>query len=58
MKLSKTWIALGIAAFAGYFAWLVLVNNRYQTLCQVHYLEATPAQIESCNEIKRELDGK
>jgi len=58
MKSTNAWLALGILVCAGYFAWLIFFSNRYQTLCQVHYWEATPSQVAACDDMKSELERK
>jgi len=55
---TNAWLAVGILVFAGFFLWLLFFSNRYQSLCQIHFWEATSSQISSCNEVKSELDNK
>jgi hypothetical protein len=51
-------LAAGIVICAGWFIWQIFVANRYQTLCQVHFWLATPAQIDSCKDMQQGLAGK
>jgi len=52
------WLAAVIGLFACYYVWSFFVSSRYQALCNLTYWFATSAQIESCKEIKTELDNK
>lgn len=51
-------LAAGIVICAGWFIWQILVANRYQTLCQVHYWLATPAQLDFCKDMQHNLQSK
>jgi hypothetical protein len=50
--------AVAALLLGGYYVWSFFVSSRYQALCGKSYWELTPAQIESCKELKSELDNK
>ncbi|QGM45633.1 hypothetical protein [Methylocystis heyeri] len=52
------WLAALIGLFCCYYLWSFFVSSRYQALCNMTYWFATPAQVESCKEIKSELDNR
>lgn len=58
MTKKAVWLAAGILLLAGYFTWALLVGDRYQTLCQVHFWEASPSQISACKDVMSELENR
>jgi len=56
MRNVNLWLGVGIIICAGWFVWLVISPNRYQSLCQVHYWLATPAELDACRDMKSELE--
>jgi hypothetical protein len=42
----------------GYYFWSLFVNSRYEALCNVNYWFASKAEIEGCQEAKRDLDTR
>jgi hypothetical protein len=42
----------------GYYVWSFFVSSRYQALCGGSYWQLSPAQIESCKDLKSQLDNK
>jgi hypothetical protein len=58
MRKTNALLFLLCCAFIGYYIWSFFVSSRYQALCNITYWFATQAQIESCKEIKTELDDR
>jgi hypothetical protein len=56
MKTLTRVLAVVALLLGGYFIWSLFVSSRYQALCGKSYWLLTPAQIESCKELKTELD--
>jgi len=52
------WLAALVGLFLCYYLWSFFVSSRYQALCNLTFWFATPSQVESCKEIKSELDNK
>lgn len=49
---------LGILLFGGYFLWLLLYSNRFLAACNIHYWTSTSAQLEGCQDLQSQLNGK
>jgi hypothetical protein len=58
MKWPRLWIMLGILLFGGYFLWLLLYSNRFLAACNIHYWTSTSAQLEGCQDLQSQLNGK
>lgn len=42
-------LTIGVVGL-GYFLWSFFVASRYESLCQISYWSATPAQLRACEE--------
>jgi hypothetical protein len=56
MRNVNLWLIAGIVVCGGWFAWLVLSPNRYQSLCQVDYWIGGKAELDSCREMRGQLE--
>ncbi len=49
-------VAVAAVLLTGYYIWSFFVSSRYQALCGGSYWELSRKQIDSCVDVKRELD--
>ncbi len=58
MKKLNIFMLAASTVLVGYYLWSFFVNSRYQSLCNVSYWSATPAQIDACKDLKTQLDDR
>ena len=58
MKKLNLFMLAASAVLISYYLWTFFVDSRYQSLCNVDYWSATPAQIDACKEVKSEFDDR
>ncbi|MGA8172421.1 MAG: hypothetical protein WB816_16535 [Methylocystis sp.] len=56
-KVNK-WALAAVVILVGYYLWNFFVNSRYQALCNVNYWAATEAQVDSCKDVRTQLDDR
>lgn len=49
-------VAIASVLLTGYYVWSFFVSSRYQALCGGSYWELDRKQIDSCVDMKRELE--
>ncbi|MBI1868309.1 MAG: hypothetical protein HYS06_08455 [Methylocystis sp.] len=54
--MAKNALIVLLIVILGYNVWALFGSARYVSLCDVSYWSATPKEMQSCNEMKSELD--